>query len=223
MLATQEWIAERRISRVLAGGTSVTAVLMAVWPGIRELLGGPEAAFSPTTAILTATLLAAIWYTCFTYESLEHARSYQEQERKRARASLATALLAELQWLSFRLRNYFGSPADHNASIKHPIIEEVIRNATLFAPETIRRVTDVHRLLGELEQAIERRDASPNAEEPWVRPYAGSAYHQVVALVDHLQEEGGLMPRRLWPRQESEIEPLPPNPFEVEAGVPVEI
>jgi hypothetical protein len=57
----------------------------------------------------------------------------------------------------------------------------------------------------------------------WVRSYAGSAYHQMVGLVAVLTAEGGLPPRKLWPRYDSDLLPLPSDPFQEDSDLRVSV
>jgi hypothetical protein len=131
-----KYLSDRRRVAWLA---TFAAAVLAVLPGIVGLLQGRTVHMESTVAVLTATLIAVIWYTRFTYEALELSRSQIAAERTRAKASLATALLAEIQWLLPRLKGYFQNPRRATGSLAHPVLSEVIKNATLFDPSTIRR------------------------------------------------------------------------------------
>lgn len=52
-----------------------------------EIVG--DAVYSPNIAVLWATLVALIWYTCFTYESVETIRLERQESRRVAIRQLA--------------------------------------------------------------------------------------------------------------------------------------
>lgn len=63
---------------------SVVAVLLAIGPGVEAVLrDNPVPPYSPEIGVLTATLIAIIWYATFTFESLQHSRRLERIRRRR--------------------------------------------------------------------------------------------------------------------------------------------
>lgn len=88
-------------SRRLAWLFTVVAVLLAVGPGISAIFAGHVASYDAGLAVLTATLIAIVWYTHFTYQAVEASRYSAQATRESAEAMRASAeatqRLAEVQ------------------------------------------------------------------------------------------------------------------------------
>lgn len=83
---------------------SVVALALATGPGIASALGrGQALQYSPETAVLTATLIAIIWYTAYTYESLGE---WKDQLSTQASFEAAKALRVASEQFSRDLRDF---------------------------------------------------------------------------------------------------------------------
>lgn len=71
----------RSPARRLASAASIVAAVAATGPGIVDPAGST---YAPDVAVLTLTLIAIIWYTCFTYESNELASEAYRYARRAA-------------------------------------------------------------------------------------------------------------------------------------------
>ena len=121
---------ERAGSRWLAWATSVAAIILSVLPGAGSMVHSQLPAYDGSLAVLTATLVALIWYTQFTFDTLAHYRTRDEQERIRARAVLATGVLSELEWLEGRLEQVrLHGPYSDFDPFEHPVLEEILSRA----------------------------------------------------------------------------------------------
>ena len=71
-------------------------------PALPLIHGDDPVSYNAALAVLTATLVALVWYTCFTYESLEHLRESAVETRDQIRTAIfarAGRLLATLDQL----------------------------------------------------------------------------------------------------------------------------
>jgi hypothetical protein len=193
-------------------------LLLAVGTGLASIITGAHPRYSPEVAVLTVTLIAIIWYTAFTYETLTFARERDLQELRRARASLATALLSELRWLYSILEDFARGQALHG-EIATPVLDSALQQATLFTPDTNDRlahvITAIRRLRGEL-------DTGPRNSGDLRRPSAAATCIAISDLVPLLQSEGGQLPRfseteSIAPSESSSALPL--NPFKPGASL----
>jgi len=223
----------RRARYVIAISFTVISLLGAVGPGIPTLVHREIPPYNAMLAITTATLIAVIWYTAFTYDSLTTARDSLEfererdsQERKAKRPPLASGALSELRWLDHTLRGVAEArgapPAD--ASLVHPMLTSVIAQASLFSTSTVAILADFLAVLDRIEielaafdaVAASTRSKQSQSASTWsdamrTRSEAKYALGRLPDLVRQLQTEGGVMPPALHLAQ---IPDPPPSPFE---------
>ena len=94
------------------------------------------------------TLQKFRWYTSYTFETLQHARTRDAEERSRARRSLASGLLAELRWLEEQLEQvYVGGSFPLQDILEHPLLQQAISQSILFEPGTVGKLSCFHALL----------------------------------------------------------------------------
>ena len=192
--------------------SSAIALLLALGTGILALVTGETAPYSPEVAVLTATLVAVVWYTAFTNETLQYGRERDQRELRRASASLATAVLSELRWL-FSVLNGFARGEGLHAEVTTPVLNAALQQATLFTPDTTDRLAHVVTAVRRLKEEL---DAGPRSGGDLRRISAAAVCIVISDLVPHLVSEGGQLPRTLEqePIAAADIpEVLPPDPF----------
>lgn len=94
-----------RPERLVAWAASVASIALAVAPGLFAWSTGSKPRYDPTLAVLTATVIALVWYTCFTYESVEHQRITDRAAKYQIQVafnSLAAGILDQLNKLPTR-------------------------------------------------------------------------------------------------------------------------
>lgn len=142
--------------------------------------------------------------------------------RRRARRTLATAMLLELRRIDAVLRRVVGldNPASF-PSLDHPIMEAALRDLTLFQNEAAARIAQFHGALRGIQHEIaDYRDnplrwAGRIAElNQLIKGRAGAACRAVPDLVKALEKEGGAAPPHLGESSSTGApSALPPPPF----------
>jgi hypothetical protein len=141
------------------------AILLAFWNALRP--GGENVVYSPTVALTCLTGIAIIWYTYFTWQTLEHARSAVQLEnnriaadRKQRRESLATALLYELKWVGQLCEHVIKSWRPGGPSMPDPtaVLALMPQHVELFMSETVAAVLECQGKLKYLRAEIDRAE-----------------------------------------------------------------
>ncbi len=204
---------------------SALGAIFAVWLGVAALIFGGKSEYDPTIAVLTATLIAVIWYTYYTREVLQHARVRDEQERQRARRSLASGLLAELEWLENMLEQvYHDGPFIMYDIFEHPLLLQAISQSTLFNPVTVAKLSKFHALLRDVQNGVnycrnmdptQRRRAEAPLMNETMRVKAGFAIQGLPEICEALTSEGGELQKRvISPAVEvGKLPEIPQSPF----------
>ena len=224
--------------KIVAWVGTFATIILACWSGLPNSSSHYEAHYSPTVALTAATVIAVIWYTYFTQQTLEHARRTSKDTIDRHRRSLCTAVLSELRDLAPRLKNLrkHGPSAGTSDFFSDPVVKLAAANPALVNAKTIqalgevsRRVSDVQEILricadldtslksstvslAGVKAANERRTELANS----IKFRAAWAFNSIVPLVDLLRDEGGEMPTKAAEQRVqslSEIELLP-DPFD---------
>lgn len=151
------------------------------------------------------------------------ARSEGWFERRRARKTLATGLLAELKWLDGLLRQVIRKgPGAFYDPFDHPFTESAIAQLTLFDSALTERIANFHAMLRDVRAGINEYRARPGAlgarEEEFKRFLKAKAYFAAKAipsLRDALLSAGGSLP---LPNTETTVDgaalpALPPSSF----------
>ena len=186
--------------RTLAWGATAASLVLAVAPGFQALRSGLTPSYDGSLAVLTATLIAIIWYTQYTYESLQYARATVDIQRRSARTSLATGLLDELRWLDGILAQIHshGGTATFDP-LSHPLLETALAQSSVFSPQTAAKLSGFHALLRDVRAlmstyALKQSGMTVEARgelNRWIRIKAYFALKYLPALVDALKEDGG--------------------------------
>jgi uncharacterized membrane protein YccC len=139
-------------------------------------------------------------------------------ERRRARKTIATALLAELRSLEGILNQVMehGSTMSYDA-LEHPTLLHALDNMSLLEPDTAQRLSHFHNLLRNCRDALNdyRQATGAQREERAKRRrfYQNRAWYAanaIAGLVERLQREGGEMPTPFNDPPLSSAEPLVP-------------
>lgn len=190
-----------RVSRRLAWIASCVGLVLAIAPGIISFARDRQATYDGSLAVLTATLIAVVWYTEFTFEALHHARTQADVERKRARTAIATGLLEELKWLDGILAQiYTHGPNSFYDPLAHPMFEAAIAQSALFEPATLEALSAFHALLRDCRATMNEyrlRGSSTGADTKaeyvrFTKAKAAFALAKVQVLVECLKAEGGV-------------------------------
>jgi hypothetical protein len=163
----------------------------------------------------------AIWTLLASALGFAAARAGERRERRRARRTLATAMLAELRWLDMVLRRMVEhGPGGFEDPLEHPIIEAGLNDLTLFRPETAGRVSQFHTLLRSLQHDLRSFRDNPR---PWtgrhaeferlVKSRAALSCRAIPDLNGVLRKEGGLLPPAVQETTAGGETSLPPTPF----------
>lgn len=196
---------------------SLTALIFAILPGILFYIRtGKIADYSPEIAILTATLIAIIWYTAYTYDNLKHQQKRSEQEMR----SLSTALLSEMRWIYDILFEFAqnGNFSDRNTPtpLPTPILNSVIMDLSSFQGDTVHRITYIYRGLNHFEHKREQNRGQMGGETDSIRTIAAYICIGISELVPELKKEGGKPPKLMLDRAYAAHEIhdiLPEDPF----------
>lgn len=162
------------------------------------------------------SVLGLVWYTYFTPETLERARSAAQEQRDRQRKALATAVLGEMWSVLARLRVLRSQgPGQFSADLlSHPMTTLAASAPAVFEAATVhglalvvRRIHDVQVLLERLPDFVARSKdqnideaARQTAEDhrvetaQGIRIRAAWAHNSAVELVQLLRSEGGVNP-----------------------------
>jgi hypothetical protein len=144
--------------------------------------------------------------------------------RRRARRTLATAMLLELRRIDAVLRRVVAldNPASF-PSLDHPIIEAALRDLTLFQTPTAARIAQFHGALRGIQHEIGDYRDNPlrwagrlSELNQLIKNRAAAACRAVPDLMKALEKEGGAPPPQLHeaaPRAPQESRDLPPPPF----------
>jgi len=145
-------------------------------------------------------------------------------ERRRARRTLATAMLLELRRIDAILRRVVAldNPASF-PSLDHPIMEAALRDLTLFETTTAARIAQFHGALRGIQYEIGDYRDNPlrwagrlGELNQLIKGRAAAACRAVPDLLKALEQEGGTPPPPLPepPPSTSPDKPgLPPPPF----------
>ena len=203
---------------------TATSLALALLPGALALIQGSKSYYDSTLAVLTATLVAIIWYTYFTFETLQHAQTRDAEERRRARQSLASGVLAELRWLEEVLEQvYVEGPFVIQDVLEHPLLQQAITQSTLFHPTTVEKLSHFHSLLRDVRNGMNEYRANPTGiprERKGLFKYsmqakAGFVIQALPDVVAALVGEGGVLEKRVLeqPLENGALPSLPPSPF----------
>ena len=152
------------------------------------------------------------------------ARYLETLARKRARKTLATAVLAELRWLENILYQICEhGPTSFIDPLEHPMIEAALPHLLLFQPNTAEKLSHFHNLLRDVRGLMNRYRQNAKSVNTRTAEFVHftrvKAYYAITAiagLAEALRSEGGCMPPRIKEQQiEGRVLPdLPPRTFQ---------
>ena len=193
-----------------------TATPLAGWMGFASPDGGLSAplllGLGGVIALLATALGARI------------AGARERLDRRRARRTLATAMLLELRRVDAVLRRVVGldNPASF-PSLDHPIMEAALRDLTLFQTPTAARIAQFHSALRGIQHEIGDYRDNPlrwagrlGELNQLIKTRAAAACRAVPQLMKALEAEGGAAPPHLHEaptRAPTDSKDLPPPPF----------
>jgi hypothetical protein len=139
-------------------------------------------------------------------------------ERRRAKKTMATALLTELRWLEGMLNQVIEhGPTTAYDALEHPTLFHALDNISLFEPDTAHRLNHFHNLLRNCRDALNdyRQATGAQREERakrrrFFQDRAWYAANAIAGLVERLQREGGDMPTPFNDPPLNSAEPLVP-------------
>jgi len=171
---------------------SFVSVILAIVPGIIDLLKtGSFGRYNPNLAVLTITLLAIIWYTAFTSQSI-----LMEKNRGKAKStSLATAILGELsvQFLKYQNLSVNGNYSSENDNFDIPVLENIIKSDISYLPSSVTE--SISTFFYKNQHLISKLEARPTAEQLHrLRGNAADLANHICEIVEKLEEIGGLLP-----------------------------
>jgi hypothetical protein len=201
------------IAEPAAGSAGLAPLMRAVDAG-----GG-----APVLALGAVLALFAAWVGA----RLSSART--RAERRRARRTLATAMLLELRRIDAVLRRVVAlETAGSFPPLEHPIMEAALRDLTLFQTATAARIAQFHSALRSIQHEIGDYRDNPlrwagrlTELNQLIKARSATACRAVPELVKALEDEGGKPPPPL-PESPSPStanpSALPPPPFGAHEG-----
>lgn len=151
------------------------------------------------------------------------ARSESWFERRRARRTLATGLLAELRWLDGILRQIVKhGPGSYYDPLDHPFTEAAIAQLTLFDHDAAERIAHFHSMLRDVRAGLNEYRLRPEViaerREGYKHFLKGKAYFAALTIPsvkEALTRAGGALPPPFTERtiEGTAIPQLPPSSF----------
>jgi len=181
--------------------------------------------------MLAATLVAVVWYTCFTYETLAYQRDRDRDQRERARLALGTALMAELQWLEDMLDQiYVSGPFVGYDVLDHALLDIAVGRCDLFSPPVTSAAATFRSRLEDVRRGVNqymatpshfdgvdpsKRQANRDRFKHFMKAKAGYAIQALPPLVAALEGEDVKANTRVTedPIADGALPKLPPSPF----------
>ena len=178
---------------------------------------------APVLALGAVLALFAVWVGA----RLSGARI--RAERRRARRTLATAMLLELRRIDAVLRRVVTlETAGSFPPLEHPIMEAALRDLTLFQTATAARIAQFHSALRSIQHEIGDYRDNPlrwagrlTELNQLIKGRSATACRAVPDLVKALEQEGGKPPPPLLESPSSSTtnpSGLPPPPFGAHEG-----
>ena len=154
---------------IVASLSSLAAIFLATVPN----WGGP---YDATVAVLTATLVAVIWYTCFTYQSVA-ASAEQVRQTAAVKRNLLRTVVATIRFHLQRLPLVNNRPEDiqHGAVWDDADIGLILQLATEYGTVAAHHATRVAPALRWVKDQVEKVQKTPQSEGydwrlfPWTR------------------------------------------------------
>jgi hypothetical protein len=159
--------------------------------------------YDSNLAVLTATLIAIVWYTYYTYETLAFQRRRDDEERARSKKALASGVLVELKWIEDMLEQcYLYGPQSAYDPLAHPLLEAAMSQATLFSPKSVAAMAQFHGLMRDVRAGMaeyrehpERYTIEHSAKRTqffdFMKGKSAFAINALPELVSALIEDGG--------------------------------
>jgi hypothetical protein len=218
--ATQAPSHTRAASHTATQVATATAPPTATATVPRGLFGPESPGVDPLTLLAGGGLaLLAVWF------GARLAGARERRERRRARQTLATAMLLELRRIDAVLRRMVAldNPASF-PSLDHPIMEAALRDLTLFATQTAARIAQFHGALRGIQHEISDYRDNPlrwagrlGELNQLIKGRAAATCRAVPELSKALGMEGGAPPSPVSSdggQSGGGIPPeLPPRPF----------
>lgn len=170
--------------KVIAWTASGAAVFLAFLPV--AFYGFERARYDPEVAVLTATLLALIWYTYHTHQSVEEARRAPVRQADFRREGLAAALLMELQQLQKDLRDGIKLLQLRPRS---PVLYRALAQVEVFPSDVAALMSELVISLEELADLRRQRQEIKN-QRPWDREEYKADERKVKELNQEIWERG---------------------------------
>ena len=239
----QQRVTPSRWPLVFAWLATASTGVIALWCGAVKILSGQPSRFDPLIGLTALTVVALIWYTFYTRQSLVQAQESLEdlrQAREDAeivrgtalaehRSAVATAVLAELGRLVGRLANVATNGPESAASpsfIATPMLALASEKPELFSAATIQLLADAVRQFADVTTAIDHFNklvaqgpltpADKTEQAFSVKARAAWARNCAIMLTAALVGEGGLMPPQPSekPVVVGQLPPMLHDPFE---------
>lgn len=171
---------------------SIISIILAVALGIIEFIQtGSLGAYNPSLAVLTITLIAIIWYTAYTSQSI-----LMEKKREDAKTtSLATAILGELNVQFYKYQNLavHGNYSSENDDFNMPVLENIIKSDISYLPKSITE--SISTFFYKNQHLISKLESNLTAEELHrLRGNAADLANHICEIVRYLKLIGGVPP-----------------------------
>ena len=217
--------------RKVTWAASVAAVAGAILTTVPCIRMAQSCQYDANLTILAATLVAVVWYTCFTYETLAYYRDRDRVQGEQARVALGTALMAELQWLEDMLDQiYVNGPFVGYDMLDHPVLDVTVGRCDLFSPAVAGAAIAFRSRLEDVRRGVNQYMATPShfdGVDPskvqvnrdrfrhFMKSKAAFAIVALPPLVAGLEGENVKAPSRVIedPITDGSLPKLPPSPF----------
>lgn len=182
----------------LTWALSVGALALSLWTAM-----APRPA---TALVLGLTLVALIWYTRYTYESVQLTRRLDEENRVRRRRGMASAILAEMMLLEAVLQRIYDNGINQARVERlgqNPVLDEWLRSPEVFSAEVADRLivlaTGIRALRHEALHPPKLPARSGLLAQQYFKDRALEMRWLISSLADGLRAEGGTMPPETRP------------------------
>ncbi len=181
-------------TKIICSVSTILSLLFSTGSGIYALLKNQSITYEPELAILTITLVAIIWYTGYTYETIQYLKKKDSADTSMKRKSIATSLLGELKkqyfyFYEISVRGNYSPQFD----LSLPILDYCVKNnISLFDPSTSELLASLHR---ENNYIIYLLNGSTQIQFQEKQTFIADVTILLSKLVKNLVEYGGIVPQ----------------------------
>lgn len=198
-----------KIACILSCSSTFASIILAILPGVISLIKYKSTtSYNPNIAILTASLIGLIWYVYWTYRLAINPKIEKLETKEEYKASLATALMVELQWINKNLRDIYNGEVWAFDPISYPLLIQAEHNINIFSTTTITKIVAFHNRILLFQNSFKdeidgfvleyyKEEGRIESHKRFNKMKAFLAIEALNELVNSLQNEGGEIPPTL--------------------------